>query len=195
MHCIDSLLIFARNLLQPIHELYTSTISSKGMALSLETAALIWVLCEERKPSSVLDLGSGFSSFVIRSWAKQNATSLPVWSVDDDTSWLQRSKLFCEEQGVGTTNFATWVDFQREQTQFDLVIYDLGRMQCRSKNLVRALNFRSPDGVVVVDDMHKFNYAKEVRQAIGDLGLVGTDMREATTDAHEGRHCWLVTKD
>lgn len=200
MHRDDQALASARDMLRPAHELYTSTISSKGMALSLETAAFVWSLCEERKPSSILDLGSGFSSYVVRQWAKTNRFYPSICSVDDDANWLLQSQKFCNENGVDSLNFREWNAFFPEDKHgikttmlFDLVIYYLGRMQCRSQNLRRGLQFRSPMGVVVVDDMHKFNYAKEVKQAISDLGLVGHDMREATTDAHEGRHCWLVT--
>ena len=112
----------ARALLREQHERYTNTISSKGMALSLETAALIWELCGDRSPGSIIDLGSGFSSFVVRQWAKDASYKPVVWSVDDDKNWLQRSKEYCGAQGVATSNFAYWDDFKETTMKFDLVL-------------------------------------------------------------------------
>ena len=183
-------LVNARARLEPIYSVYVNTISSYKMALSLETAALVWVLCEERKPSKIVDMGSGFSSFVVRHWAKTSGAE--VWSVDDDASWLEKSREFCQLTNVSVDNFATWEQFKNRGDKFDLVIYDLGRMPCRVTNIERALEFREKMGVVVVDDMHKFNYGKEVKRLIEEKGLVGTDMSEATVDVHEGRHCWLA---
>jgi SAM-dependent methyltransferase len=185
-------LVAARTLLQPAHDLYISTISPQGMALSLETSALAWVLCNQRRPTSVLDLGSGFSSYVLRR-AAQNIGCPVVWSVDDDEAWLPKSREFCEKQGVRTDNFVPWSTFKDSDLRFDLVIYDLGRMPARFANLVQGLGFMKPGGCVIIDDMHKFNYHKTVVKTLIELGLTGTDMRASTTDKHEGRHCWLAT--
>ena len=61
----------------------TSTVSSKGMALSLETAALVLLLCEIKQPKTIVDLGSGFSSYVLRKWAQGAKHDVVVWSVVD----------------------------------------------------------------------------------------------------------------
>ena len=164
------------------------------MALSLETAALIWTLCSERLPGSIVDLGSGYSSFVVRNWVKASGHRPVVWSVDDDARWLQRSRQYCEERGVDASNFTTWDVFRHTPLKFDLILYDLGRMPVRFENVGRALDLCSPSGIVVVDDMHKFNYHKEVERVLAEKGFTGVDMRESTTDAHEGRHCWLATR-
>ena len=164
------------------------------MALSLETAALIWTLCNDERPQSIVDLGSGFSSFVVRNWVKASGQRSVVWSVDDDAGWLQRSKRYCEDRAVDTSNFATWAVFQHTPLKFDLILYDLGRMPVRFENVGRALDLCSPKGTVVIDDMHKFNYHKEVERVLAEKGFTGIDMRESTTDAHEGRHCWIARR-
>ncbi len=163
------------------------------MALSLESAALVWVLCNTLKPKSIVDLGSGFSSYVIRRWAKEHSTETIVWSVDDDRPWLDRSSEFCAKHDVSTENFAHWDAFKEIEQRFDFVIYDLGRMPCRSTNLKTGLQLVTPSGIVLVDDMHKFNYNKEVVKALSELGLNSRSMKEFTIDPHEGRHCWLAS--
>lgn len=137
-------------------------------------------------------MGSGFSSFLLRHWAKSSGNDVEVWSVDDDRLWLEQSKLFCEMTGVSTANFVEWDDFKTETKKFDLIVYDLGRMPCRVTNVEHAFSFRTPGGIIVIDDMHKFNYGIEVRRVIDSLKLTGVDMKELTTDRHKGRHCWLA---
>jgi predicted O-methyltransferase YrrM len=183
-----------RDLLRQSHTHYTNTISSSGMALSLETAALIWTLCDDRLPRTIVDLGSGYSSFIIRNWMKISGHQSIIWSVDDDVTWLQKSLQYCEKQNVDTSNFTTWDLFKPTLLKFDMVIYDLGRMPVRFENVRSALDLCSPYGIVVIDDMHKFNYHNEVKCALAEKGFTGVDMKELTTDAHEGRHCWLATR-
>lgn len=184
-------LVRARAMLSPVYEIYVNTVSSWKMALSLETAALAWVLCEQIKPRRIIDMGSGFSSFVVRHWAKSSGSDADVWSTDDDKLWLDQSALFCAKTGVSVANFVHWDDFNITE-QFDLIIYDLGRMPCRTTNIERAFSLRSPNGVIVIDDMHKFNYNIEVKRVIQKFNLNGVDMKDATIDRHEGRHCWLA---
>jgi len=184
----------ARALLSKQHEHYTRSVSSKGMALSLETAALVWTLCNNRYPQTIVDLGSGFSSYVIRSWAKTFGQRPVIWSVDDDPTWLTRSAQYCKEQDVDVSNFTTWDVFMHTQLKFDIILYDLGRMQVRFENICRALDLCSSNGIVVIDDMHKFNYRKEVERVLLEKGFKGVDMSATTTDAHEGRHCWIATR-
>lgn len=188
----DPALVRARDLLRIVHDRYVRSVSSNGMALSLETSALVWVLCDSALPQSILDMGSGFSSFVVRKWVQERGRSTIVWTVDDDVVWLDKSKLFCERESVGTSNFEPWSSFKERQEKFDLVIYDLGRMSVRFENIGRALDFKATNGAIVIDDMHKFNYHNEVIRILAERSLTGIDMREATLDSHEDRHCWLV---
>jgi len=188
----DADLVEARDILRDAHRTYTTTISTQGMALSLETAALIWSLCNTRKPTSLLDLGSGFSSYVLRRWAHQAEDLVTVGSVDDDEVWLYKAEEFCREQEVPGGNFATWDAFKETNLRFDFIVYDLGRMKTRFENIGNALNLLKPGGLVVIDDMHKFNYSNEVRRVLAERGMSAVDMKLATIDEHEGRHCWVA---
>ncbi|MDP2727812.1 MAG: hypothetical protein Q8P59_09750, partial [Dehalococcoidia bacterium] len=66
-----------REKLLPYYGQYTSRVSIDYMAVSLELSAFLMVLCERFRPSSILDLGSGFSSFVFRYYASK-ATPKPT---------------------------------------------------------------------------------------------------------------------
>ena len=52
--------------LRPAYEEYVASISTPDSAISLEIAALALILCRMRRPRRILDLGSGFSSWVFR---------------------------------------------------------------------------------------------------------------------------------
>jgi len=54
------------NSIKSEHKVYIEHISSPEMAMSLELAYFIMNYCIEYKPKRLLDLGSGFSSFVFR---------------------------------------------------------------------------------------------------------------------------------
>ena len=50
---------------------YTSTISTKVMAISFEMAVYLWKEIHKRKSIKILDLGSGFSSYIFRYYFPQ----------------------------------------------------------------------------------------------------------------------------
>jgi hypothetical protein len=188
----DPRLVTARRGLHGVYDTYVNTVSSQGMALSLESSALLWVICDIVKPESIVDLGSGFSSYALREWAKMNTVPDIVTSVDDDAKWLEKSKAFCESQDVPVDNFQTWDDFKPTSKRFDLVIYDLGRRPVRDACMREPFRLVNPSGVILVDDMHWYNYSKDMAGVIAASGREGLNMREATTDPHEGRHSWVV---
>jgi hypothetical protein len=174
---------------------YTRSVSPAGHALSLETAAMAWWMCDKLRPRRLVDLGSGFSSFVLRHWQQQFQAPVIVSSVDDNPAWLERSRSFCASKGQALEGFGLWDSFQAATPagSLNLVIYDLGRMPVRDRELDRALDLVSPTGVIIIDDMHKYNYGLRVRAALSTRGWLALDMSSVTRDAHEGRHCWVAS--
>ena len=61
----------AHKLLLPHHQRYVTTVSLPYQAVSLELAALLLSLCRSTRPAVIADLGSGFSSFVFRTYAAE----------------------------------------------------------------------------------------------------------------------------
>jgi predicted O-methyltransferase YrrM len=173
------------------YESYVRNVSTADMAVSLETACLLRLLCEGLEPQRVLDLGSGFSSFTLRSY--QPARGRPaICSVDDDPEWLQRTRDYLDEQGLPTDDLWIWSDFQSsDHAPFDLVFYDLGRMPLRRRALRQALSL-GRGGSVLLDDMHKHEYAQEAYSTLAGLGCTWFNLRALTLD-ERGRFSVLVT--
>ena len=177
--------------IRPHYQDYVSTVSKAAHALSLPTAIFLRVFCRSVKPKSVLDLGSGFSSFVLRTYAEGERA--PVTSVDDNDSWRARTAQFLESRGVAADPLMSWEEFQRAPSaRYDLIFHDLGSMGTRRQALPLVLELaRASAGVVVLDDLHKTSYHEEVSQLLGQHGYRHYDLRPYTLDDY-GRYAWLV---
>src|SRR5213078_4518044 len=115
--------------IRDVYNDYVGGVSAPDMAVSLEAAATLLVLGEGLHPARVLDLGSGFSSFDLRTAAPR----ADVWSVDDNAEWLERTKAFLRSQGVADKRCELWQTLDPAFAGiFDLVLYDLGSMATRA---------------------------------------------------------------
>jgi len=182
-------LAIAREHLKQSYELYINTHSgAEGMAISLECAALIWVMCDLLKPTNILDLGSGYSSYVFRTWAQDR--SIPVTSIDTDAEYLALTQKFC-----GTlSGFKLWEEFLVELPQkFDFVLYDLGRMDVRYDNCTLAFDFLTYGGAIIIDDMHKLALAEKIEKIVDEQKMITLDVKEASLDKF-GRYCALAIR-
>lgn len=179
--------------LRPSYEQYVRAVSTPNMALSLKTAVLLEVLLAHLRPQSILDLGSGFSSFVFRSYAKREKGAR-VWSVDDSDAWLARTEAFLAARALSTEDLITWNEFQNaREYRFDFILHDLGLMAMRSETLPAVLKLgREGGGVVILDDLHKTAYRREVRQAPKDFPCRLFHLSGYTRDEY-GRYAGLVT--
>ena len=137
------------------HTYYVTEVGHPVHAASVELVVFLTVLCEELRPARVVDLGSGFSSYVLRRWAAEAGQRRPeTWSVDDSAEWLGRTEQFLESRGMPTEHLLTWTDFRRADAgAFDLVLHDMGTMEFRAETLREVIGLARPGGdpgVVVV---------------------------------------------
>lgn len=128
------------------------------MAVSLTTAGLLAALYTALAPRVVLDLGSGFSTYV----AHRYASGAEVIGVDDDRLWLERTGEYLTSKGFPSSTLVPLDDLDSVAARPDVVFYDLGRMETRASNLDRALSLVQANGLVVIDDLHKFPYCQQV---------------------------------
>ncbi len=137
------------------YEKYISTISSRGMAASLECCIFLMTMCKKIKPKYILDLGSGFSSYSLRYYIQSNKSDTIIWSVDSNNQWLEKSKEFCKDK-VDTSNFFTWDQISNKKQIFDIIFIDIDRTIKRPKYFEPIFNnFTGPNTVILVDDYHK----------------------------------------
>ncbi len=147
-----------REKLRPVYEHYVRDVSSPDMAASLELATFLYGLCKANQYSRLLDLGSGFSSYVLRLYAKETF-GVEVFSVDDDVRWLEKTKGFLEAHSLDTTGLMTMEQFaSRDQGGFDFILHDLNFVEKRIKYVQRLLSLVRPGGLIILDDVHKPDY-------------------------------------
>lgn len=136
---------------------YVPAVSKAVYACSLPIAHYLWNLCEERKPKRLLDIGSGFSSYVLRAWAEANDAE--HWSIDSDGNWLDRTRAFLSRHSLDWHHTALW--FQLEDwplDPFDFVFFDVSDIPARSWFLRKALDMVADGGVFIADDAMEPHY-------------------------------------
>jgi len=183
----------SRPTLSAHHARYITSVSSDAMAASLELSTFLDVFCEVTHPSRVVDLGSGFSSFVLRSCAQRVGHGMEVHSVDDHEGWLQKTAEYLESHDLKADNLWVWQDFiEAVQPQsFDMVLHDMGSMAFRAQSLHQVLGLARPGGYVVLDDVHKSDYRRHVQTVLEELGLEYLSLKKITCDA-KARYAYLV---
>jgi hypothetical protein len=127
---------------------YVRDVSTPGMAASLETSAVLLALCRTERVSSAIDLGSGFSSYVLRRWAVES--DCVVLSVDDDPSWLEATEAFLAAHSVSCAGLCRWPSIPESSRSFDLVFHDFAQGAKREETIPMAMQLASR--FVVFDD-------------------------------------------
>lgn len=150
-----------------LYQEYTTSVSTRSAAISLETCDFLWKLCNERNPKVIVDTGSGFSSFVLRLWSKDKGSL--VYSFDDSKHWIEKSKAFSAKNGVSIDNFVVWKgEFHIKDA--DILLHDLGNMITRSNTLDTIYKMVKHTGVIILDDLHKANYRESANNFFAKRG-------------------------
>jgi predicted O-methyltransferase YrrM len=168
---------------------YVTEVSHPQHAVSIQLAFYLWELLEARRPRRAADLGSGFSSYVLRLYAKRRDPEVEVFSVDDDAGWLERTRGFLETEGLSTERLMLWEDFSAGE--LDLVLHDLGTMPTRAATLADAISRVRPGGAIVLDDVHMPGYRTRVEQELARLGVRHASAEDETLDML-GRYSWIA---
>jgi predicted O-methyltransferase YrrM len=178
--------------MQDLYAQYIKTISP--MAPSMQTLRLLINLCVPG--DRVLDLGSGFSSFVLRHYAE--SMSLEVWSVDDSTQWLDKTYEYCKQSGIPDSvnrNFMVWdafVEMQSTANPFDVVFIDIGRTRKRPEYYQTILrDCCDARSLVLFDDMHKPILKRAAEKELRRYNYLDIPVIKDTRDQF-GRYCKLV---
>jgi predicted O-methyltransferase YrrM len=169
--------------LRPLYERYIAEVSAAGMAVSWESARYLRDLCGALAPRRVLDLGSGFTSVVLRHYASSVEHPVSVVSVDDDPRWLERTRVFLDEHGYTQGELRLWSDFANAPGEaFDVVFHDLASGSVRDTAMAVAVGCLSPRGVILFDDAHHLGHRRAARRAAGDARLATYNLYRWTRD-------------
>lgn len=165
-----------------------------------------WLLCdrvlaisETRPRLRVLDLGSGFSTIVLRYFMQAlwpSRESWEVWTTDTNWRWLGTTLFELEELGLDTRHMLhhellMQLPPRLVRGSFDLVFVDLAETSRRIMQIELFQQMRTPHGVVILDDWHMEHYRTQAARGWADYAM---RTHEAYGDRH-GRYmaeAWMA---
>ena len=166
------------NILSPFWLDYTNGFGTDGWCLSLETSALLYHILTEFNPETIVDIGSGFSSFIIRKFFGRRF----MYSVDDDPEWMKTTIRFLDKHNCSTYNIISTTQFREEykDKQFDFILLD-NDAHVR-KELMSWVFTHSK--IALVDDLHSGYawYLEEIRRCEEEFKPLIFDVKDYTMD-------------
>lgn len=177
------------------HARYIATVSDSAHAISLELARVILEVASEDQAKRLLDLGSGFTSYVLRAYAA-SVPGAVAWSVDDDPGWLEKTRAFLVSEDLSTEHLYNWSEFQTLSSTngpgtFDLVVHDMSTVRSRHGTIRFVLGLVRSGGALILDDMDVDAYRRHVRSELDSAGAKHVDIRSKTLDSRN-RYSWLA---
>lgn len=169
---------------------YCTNISTPDHAMSVQTAAYLLWLCEQRQPHSVADLGSGFSSFVLRLYAAEANRPVVVHSVDHNELWMSKSASFAKHHKMSEDGFLLGDQWLELGTRYDVVVNDYAGGETRDEFALYAIDRLTDTGVVIFDDAHHYGHRSNMATACHERGLVLLDLFHQTIDVM-GRYAMI----
>jgi predicted O-methyltransferase YrrM len=177
--------------LRGFYERYVAEVSNWEWAVSWPTVKVLDALCDELRPRRVLDLGSGFSTYVLCDWARRSGNETEIVSVDTSDEWLDKTRDFLSHEGLRARFLPSRELDSLPGGSFDLAFDDIGRIEERAEVIPTITRVMGPGGVVVLDDMNVRGYRGEVRSRLAASGWDLYSVRPQTFDA-KGRFAMLT---
>jgi hypothetical protein len=165
------------------HHEYITSITPMDWAVSLEASLYMFDFVRINNPGTLADFGSGFSSVVLRLFSDKQ-----VYSIDDDSSWLERTRSFLEQRNLPTRQLVLLNDFNI--ANLDFAFYDLGTDATRLENFSRCYESTRAGGYILIDDLHKPGWKEFFKANIKDSQFIEL---KGTLDRF-GRYIGLVIK-
>lgn len=168
-------------LLRPAHKDFIKNYSAPLISMSLNRGAFFYFFCKVLKPTTILDLGSGFSSYVFRLYQKNISSNTKVFSVDDSEFWLEETKKYLESYNVSTENLITLNKSLKDtSTNYDLIFLDIGDIPLRVELLPSLLNKVKKGSTLIIDDFHSPHYRKEIERLCKEFSVKCFSLRKVT---------------
>jgi predicted O-methyltransferase YrrM len=162
---------------------YIENISARHMAASLPCCLYLIALYDTLKPQNILELGSGFTSYCLRLFKKENKLDTDIWSIDTSDMWLKKSQEYCAERGLDSANFETWDSFYNKDIKFDLTFVDIDSGPKRHTYFNPVFDKFSKKGAFVyLDDIHKPKVINPLNNIVNTRGYIKYDIEKFTKD-------------
>jgi predicted O-methyltransferase YrrM len=152
-------------------------------AIGVPTAVWLWTWIKTFRPRSILELGTGFSTYVIRECLAHYDIPCSVYSVDLTSRWNKVTWAECERLGLSADIFMHYAAFkQKKREPFDLVFLDVEDTKTRLKMVNEVVGWVAENGTLVLDDYHMEHYGPRIKVLLETHGFFVTPHQSTTTD-------------
>jgi len=150
-----------------VYESYVVNVSPAALALSWEALRAISETLECEGPKSILEYGSGISTILLATYAREHG--IYVDSFDSDRDWTEKTISFITEQGLNE-----WAQVEFAETVVplplaDFILWDFDRNPKRVDLMAAAFRNLATGGIMYVDDMHNSEIAAACAALGGEL--------------------------
>jgi len=165
---------------------YINETSNAVMTISYELSNYIWKYITKKQPRTILDLGSGFSSFIFRFYQKEYSTEETiVVTVDTQKKWLNKTEKFLKDKDLSIENLYTYREFKELSFEpFDYVLFDLGPTDKRHNYLDMVFKYKKENCPLIIDDVHNKAYKDIVLEKCHKLNMKTNFLIDDTFDTY-----------
>lgn len=157
-------------------------------AIHVPAAVYLHQRLTQLDPLSVVDLGSGFSTVVIRAWARATGSDAVLHTTDHARKWLGSTARDLREAGLPNDNMFLhdeWTDGKVGLDMYDVVFVDFHGPPQRVAGFEAYMDRVHPDGLVIFDDWQFPHLREPIMERLADRGFVWYDLRTETRDVHD----------
>lgn len=174
--------------LKPTYVDYCGNVSRRSMAASIETMTYLAYVCQRFRVRDACDLGSGYSSMVLRMFGATRADS-----VDDSPEWLGRTGDFLEKCGFARDGLYGWKEWVLAGRSYDLIFVDYSSGLDREMAIRHAPTRLRRGGMLICDDAQHDSHRTVMGETAVEHGLAVLPIRPLTLD-EVGRYAAAMVK-
>lgn len=153
-------------------------------SINLQTANDVFHLLDS--VDSACDLGTGFSSVLLRTYS-QHVRNIPILSIDDNPDWLNRNMDFVKHVGLQNSSMVLLdrIDI-KHPPRYDLVIHDLGNNAVKRIRTM-PLAIQMAERFLIFDDANYWFYRSPIT-----LLLPRKRITPLSPNKYFRKYAWLI---
>ena len=137
---------------------------------------------QENQEFKILDMGSGFSSYVFSKYASECDYPVQIVSVDTDQFWLAKTIDFLKTYSLQLDTPILLEDLEFTEGSFDLVFHDIASADQRNLLMSVSISALKGGGIIIFDDLQHPPHLQSVLENCAIHNLIYSSLKEQTLD-------------
>jgi len=181
--------------IESVHREYCDNYSDQIFSISNRASIAIYNLICFCKPPVILDLGSGFTTW-LSYYATRNSEGTTIISVDSSYDWIAKNEEFLHKHNIDSAiiNYQTFKENSPNLPYGSFIINDIGdpgNFTLRESSLSLLTEYVRNGAILFLDDIHKPSVKAAALKFIRENNFRFQDLCSVTFD-HLGRYSWLI---